>query len=136
RSWNMSRIRGKDTKPELLVRSALHAMGYRFRVHCRTLPGCPDLVLPKHRLIILVHGCFWHRHRNCQFAYTPKSRRAFWGRKFARNLERDAEVRRMLRRLGWRVIVIWECQTASDTMLNRFLNAALRQTSAVSKDGS
>src|SRR4051812_25200282 len=114
----MSRIRGKDTKPELLVRSELHRRGYRFRLHCRTLPGCPDLVLHKHRLAVFVHGCFWHRHQNCKFAYSPKSRRTFWAAKFCRNVERDAEVFRDLRRLGWRVAVIWECETRSGRMLN------------------
>ncbi len=110
RSWNMSRIRGRDTKPEVLVRSLLHRMGYRFRLHRTDLPGKPDIVLPKYRTIVLVHGCFWHRHRNCRFAYTPKSRMEFWNAKFARNVERDLDVRRQLRKLGWKVVVVWECQ--------------------------
>jgi DNA mismatch endonuclease, patch repair protein len=122
RSWNMSRIRGKDTKPEMIVRSEIHRRGYRFRLHCRSLPGCPDLVLRKHRLVIFVHGCFWHRHPHCKFAYTPKSRREFWTAKFCRNVERDAEVRRDLRRLGWRVAVIWECEAQSCRILIRRLN--------------
>jgi DNA mismatch endonuclease (patch repair protein) len=82
RSWNMSRIRGKDTAPELLVRSTLHRTGYRFRLHSQTLPGRPDLMLPKYRTVVFVHGCFWHRHKCCKFAYTPKSRTAFWNAKF------------------------------------------------------
>ncbi|MBU1162905.1 MAG: DNA mismatch endonuclease Vsr, partial [Proteobacteria bacterium] len=78
RSWNMSRIRGKDTKPEIIVRSMLHRMGYRFRLHRKDLPGKPDIVLPKYKTVIFVHGCFWHRHKGCKYAYTPKSRVKFW----------------------------------------------------------
>ena len=85
----MSRIRGRDTAPELLVRSALHRAGYRFRLHREDLPGRPDIVLPKYRTVVFVHGCFWHRHKGCRFAYTPKSRVAFWNDKFRRNVERD-----------------------------------------------
>ena len=110
RSWNMSRIRGRDTTPELAVRSLLHRLGYRFRLHRRDLPGKPDIVLPKYRTAILVHGCFWHRHSRCRFAYTPKSNAAFWQEKFACNVERDRQVRRQLRERGWHVLVIWECQ--------------------------
>ena len=90
RSWNMSRIKSKDTKPELAIRSLLHRMGYRFRVHVKDLPGHPDVVLPKWRTVVLVHGCFWHRHMECPFAYMPKSRKAFWSRKFRENVKRDA----------------------------------------------
>jgi len=110
RSWNMSRIRGKDTAPEKQVRSALHRAGYRFRLHSRTLPGRPDLVLPKYRTLVLVHGCFWHRHRDCRFAYTPKSRTAFWNAKFDANVQRDRRTARALRRLGWKVVTVWECE--------------------------
>jgi len=111
RSWNMSRIRGRDTAPEKTVRSVLHRIGCRFRLHRRDLPGSPDIVLPKYRTVVFVHGCFWHRHPSCRFAYTPKTRVRFWSRKFAENVERDRRVRRRLRDLGWRVIVIWECET-------------------------
>jgi DNA mismatch endonuclease, patch repair protein len=111
RSWNMSRIRGRDTQPERAVRSALHRAGYRFRLHRKDLPGRPDIVLPKHRTVVFVHGCFWHRHPGCRFAYTPKSRADFWAAKFLANVERDQRNRRDLRRLGWRVITVWECQT-------------------------
>lgn len=127
RSWNMSRIKGRDTAPEKVVRSALHAMGYRFRLHRRDLPGCPDIVLPRHSTVILVHGCFWHRHARCKFAYTPKSRQEFWEEKFAANVVRDKRTRRSLRSLGWRVIVVWECQTADCELLRQRLKAALEK---------
>ncbi|MDC8446286.1 MAG: very short patch repair endonuclease, partial [Nitrosomonas sp.] len=99
RSWNMSRIRGANTKPELAVRSMLHRMGYRFRIANKTLPGRPDIVLPKYRAVIFVHGCFWHRHPGCSKATTPKTRADFWSAKFDRNIERDAEVERRLAEL-------------------------------------
>jgi DNA mismatch endonuclease (patch repair protein) len=85
RSWNMSRIRSKNTKPEIVVRSTLHKMGFRFRLHRKDLPGTPDIVLPKHNTVIFVQGCFWHRHQGCKYAYTPKSRAEFWEKKFAEN---------------------------------------------------
>ncbi len=110
RSWNMSRIRGRDTKPELLVRSLLHRLGYRFRLHCRDLPGTPDIVLPKYRTVIFVHGCFWHRHPGCRYAYTPKSRVEFWKDKFTANVDRDARTRRALEQAGWQVLIVWECE--------------------------
>lgn len=110
RSWNMSRIRGEDTAPELLVRSTLHHAGYRFRLHRKDLPGRPDIVLPKYRTVVLVHGCFWHRHKGCSFAYMPKSRTAFWNAKFVSNVERDHRNARELHRLGWKVVTIWECE--------------------------
>lgn len=110
RSWNMSRIRGKDTKPELAVRSLLHRMGYRFGLHRKDLPGKPDIVLPKYKTIIFVHGCFWHRHPGCLYAYSPKSKTWFWEKKFARTVERDVEVVQSLQKQGWRVVVVWECE--------------------------
>jgi DNA mismatch endonuclease, patch repair protein len=113
RSWNMSRIRGRNTAPERLVRSALHRAGYRFRLHRKDLPGRPDIVLPKYRAVVFVHGCFWHRHSKCRFAYTPKSRVAFWQEKFRSNSERDRRTARALRRLGWRVVTVWECESRS-----------------------
>ncbi|MCP4105110.1 MAG: DNA mismatch endonuclease Vsr [Desulfobacteraceae bacterium] len=94
RSWNMSRIKGKDTRPELIVRSTLHRMGYRFRIHRNDLPGKPDIVLPKYKLIIFVHGCFWHRHKDCKYSYTPKSQVDFWKSKFEENVERDEKHRK------------------------------------------
>ena len=109
RSWNMSRIRGVNTKPELAVRSMLHRMGYRFRIANRTLPGKPDIVLPKYRAVIFVHGCFWHRHQGCKYAYTPKSRSVFWGQKFEGNVMRDKNNLSLLRKAGWLLIVVWMC---------------------------
>lgn len=109
----MSRIRSRDTVPELLVRSALHRAGYRFRLHSKDLPGRPDIVLPKYHTVVFVHGCFWHRHKGCRFAYTPKSRVAFWNNKFRSNIERDRRKSKALRKLGWRVITVWECQATS-----------------------
>jgi DNA mismatch endonuclease, patch repair protein len=113
RSWNMSRIHGKDTDPEKRVRSALHHAGYRFRLHSKALPGHPDIVLPKYRTVVFVHGCFWHRHTGCSYAYTPKSRVAFWENKFRANVERDRRTARSLRAIGWRVITVWECQVSA-----------------------
>jgi len=109
RSRMMSGIRGKDTKPERLVRSYLHRAGLRFRLHAR-LPGRPDIVLPKHHAVVFVHGCFWHRH-GCRFTTTPATRTAFWNAKFADNVRRDARVQEQLAAAGWRVFVVWGCET-------------------------
>ena len=127
RSWNMSRIRGSDTQPELLVRSVLHRMGYRFRLHVRDLPGCPDIVLPKWQTIIFVHGCFWHRHPGCAQAYQAKSRKRFWQNKLEGNAIRDHRVCAKLRRMGWRVSIIWECQTKKAAILERRVRAVVRR---------
>ncbi len=127
RSWNMSRIRAAHTLPELRVRSLLHRMGYRFRVHRKDLPGSPDIVLPKHRTVVFVHGCFWHRHAECRFAYTPKSRIAFWTSKFTDNVVRDRRNVRRLIAMGWRVVTVWECQVANEERLRRSLSAALAE---------
>ncbi|WP_316669639.1 very short patch repair endonuclease [Ralstonia psammae] len=113
RSWLMSRVRSTNTSPELRVRSAAHAMGLRFRLHVRTLPGKPDLVFPKHRTVIFVHGCFWHRHPGCRMASTPKTDTERWEAKFARNIERDAANTEALTEQGWRVEIIWECESES-----------------------
>jgi DNA mismatch endonuclease (patch repair protein) len=121
RSWNMSRIRAANTKPELVVRSLLHGMGFRYRLHVRALPGCPDIVLPRWKSAVLVHGCFWHRHQGCHLAYTPKSRKAFWTKKFEGNVNRDKKASTMLRRLGWRVFVVWECELQDHDHLARRL---------------
>lgn len=110
RSWNMSRIRSRDTKPERTVRSMLHKMGYRFRLHVSSLPGTPDLVMSKYKTVIFVHGCFWHRHPGCKFAYIPKTRTEFWMNKFRSNVLCDEDSARKLADLGWRVMVIWECE--------------------------
>jgi DNA mismatch endonuclease (patch repair protein) len=120
RSWNMSRVCSKNTKPELFVRSILHCSGYRFRLHNLNLPGKPDIVLAKYRTIIFVHGCFWHRHKNCKDATVPKSRTEFWLQKFSQNVERDEKARLALSQLGWKVLVVWECETLQpDLLLNR-----------------
>ena len=111
RSWNMGRIPSKDTKPEKVVRSLLHRMGFRFRLHVETLPGRPDIVLRRFRTVIFVHGCFWHRHPGCRYAYSPKSRTDFWKRKFARNVVRDHDAQAALEINGWRVATVWECET-------------------------
>ncbi|MEJ2116832.1 MAG: DNA mismatch endonuclease Vsr [Alphaproteobacteria bacterium] len=125
RSQNMARIKSRDTKPELAVRRALHRLGYRFRLHRTDLPGRPDITLPRLRTAIFVHGCFWHRHARCRFSYMPKSRIAFWEAKFQRNIVRDRAVRRALRKEGWRVLVIWECQTHDLEGLRRRLQKLL-----------
>ena len=110
RSANMRAIRGKDTKPELLVRSMLHRAGYRFSLHRADLPGKPDIVLPKYNTVIFVHGCFWHRHKGCKGATTPKTRTEWWQAKFDRNASNDRENQAALAELGWKVIVVWECE--------------------------
>ncbi len=108
----MSRIRSRDTAPELALRGALHAKGFRFRLGTRSLPGRPDIVLRRHQAAVFVHGCFWHRHPGCSIATTPKTRTDYWLEKFRRNVERDAEVAGKLQAQGWRVIVAWECELA------------------------
>ena len=125
RSEVMSRIRGKDTTPELQVRSIVHRLGYRFRLHARDLPGSPDLVLPRLATVIFVHGCFWHRHRGCRYATTPKSRRAFWQAKFDANVARDTRVSARLRRLGWSVLTVWECQLRTPNRVSARLERLL-----------
>ena len=111
RSRNMSAIKSKNTKPEIAVRKVLHSMGYRFRLHGKDLPGSPDIVLPKYRTVIFVHGCFWHRHKDCKYATTPKTRQDFWNKKFTTNIERDLEIHEKIKNLNWRSVVIWECET-------------------------
>ena len=115
----MSRIRGKNTKPELVVRSLLHRMGYRFRLHGKKLAGRPDIVLPKYRTVVFVHGCFWHRHRGCKNCTTPTNNRSFWVAKLEGNAARDRLNRRALVRLGWRVVLIWECEVGKPESLGR-----------------
>lgn len=111
RSAVMASIRSRDTKPEMLVRRVAHALGYRFRLHSRSVPGSPDLVFARLRAVVFVHGCFWHRHTCATGRKVPKSRLEYWGPKLARNAARDKRTLRTLRRDGWRVLVIWECQT-------------------------
>jgi len=114
RSRMMSGIRGKDTAPELGVRKFIHSKGYRFKLHRKDLPGSPDLTLNKYRLVIFVHGCFWHRHPGCFYATSPATRRDFWQNKLTRNAQRDEEQRLLLADLGWRVLVVWECGIKHD----------------------
>lgn len=115
RSWNMSRIKGRNTDPELRLRSLLHRAGFRFRLHVKELPGRPDVVLPKYRTAIFVHGCFWHRHVNCKNATTPSTRREFWQAKFDGNLSRDVRNRLELEAAGWTVLTVWECELKADS---------------------
>lgn len=113
RSDRMSRIRGKDTKPELALRRVIHRLGLRYRLHGAGLPGKPDLVFPRFRTVVFVHGCFWHRHQGCNIATTPKSNTEFWLEKFKKNVERDSRVTKSLQALGWSVLVVWECELSS-----------------------
>lgn len=125
RSAIMARIQGKNTKPEIRVRRIAHGLGYRYRLHRRDLPGTPDLVFPSLQKVIFVHGCFWHQHKGCRNAYMPKSNIAFWLKKFSANHCRDIRVVKELRKLGWKVLVVWECQTERPEILlskiDRFL---------------
>ena len=118
----MSRIRGKNTKPEILVRMGLHARGFRFRLHNKKLPGSPDIVLPKYGVAIMVNGCFWHGHKGCRYATKPKSNVEFWETKIARNRHRDAVTTAHLEALGWTVITIWECELRTNSQLDDRLN--------------
>jgi DNA mismatch endonuclease (patch repair protein) len=126
RSANMSQIRSKDTKPEMLIRRMLHRLGYRYALHRRNLPGAPDLVFPSRRKVIFVHGCFWHQHKGCIDGRLPKSREEYWLPKLLRNVERDRRNIGKLRRSGWRVIKVWECDVLRDSegairKISRFL---------------
>jgi len=121
RSALMGRIRSKDTSPELVVRSLLHRLGYRFRLHRKDLPGRPDIVLPRHRKVVLVHGCFWHGH-SCVLASKPKSNTSYWLPKIAANRARDARNLALLRDLGWDVLELWECEIRSETGLETLLH--------------
>ena len=125
RSELMANIRGRDTTPELAVRRIAHRMGLRFRLYRNDLPGRPDLVFPKHRLAVFVHGCFWHRHEGCRHASTPKSRIAFWTEKFTANVVRDARQEAALRALGWRVLVVWQCESRDEATVERRLAASI-----------
>ncbi len=123
----MARVRAKDSRPELTVRKLVFSLGYRYRLHARDLPGCPDLVFRPRRKVIFVHGCFWHRHRDCGLARMPKSRPEFWGPKLEGNRERDDRNRKALAREGWKVLTIWECELRNaeglKRVVRRFLDA-------------
>lgn len=121
RSQNMRLIKSKDTVPEKKVRSVAHRLGLRFRLHRNDLPGAPDILFPSRKTALFVHGCFWHRHEGCPRATTPKTNNNYWNRKFMRNVERDNENRKKLEEKGWRVLVIWECETKSEKTIESFL---------------
>lgn len=130
RSEVMSRIRGRDTKPERAVRSVLHRLGYRFRLHRTDLPGKPDIVLPRSKIVIFVHGCFWHRHEGCRFAYTPKTRTEFWLKKLESNVAHDHKVQTQLAELDWLVITVWECELRTPEKLTKRLDDAIKGRSS------
>ena len=123
----MSRIRSRDTRPEMSVRSGLHRRGLRFRLRDKRLPGSPDLVLKRLATVVFVHGCFWHSHRKCRQGKLPKSNKPYWSRKLARNVQRDQETTRRLRKLGWRVIVVWECRLLPKSRCDRTLDRLARE---------
>jgi len=120
----MARVKSENTTPEMAVRSWLHHNGYRFRLYRKDLPGCPDIALPKYKTVVFVHGCFWHRHEGCKRASTPESNKEYWLVKFERNVARDERVRQELQDLGWRVVVIWECEVRN-VLSSALLRAAI-----------
>lgn len=130
RSRTMRAVAQKDTKPELYVRRRLHALGYRFRLHRRDLPGTPDIVLPRYKAVIMVHGCFWHQHPGCRRAARPQTRRGYWLPKLDRTVARDAAAVAALEALGWRVLVLWECELRESKKLDAVLNQFISQTSS------
>jgi DNA mismatch endonuclease, patch repair protein len=117
----MSRVKSGNTKPELLVRSLVHRMGFRFRLHRRDLPGCPDVVLPRHRKVIFIHGCFWHGHEGCPRSARPSTNREFWEKKLSGNVERDKKNLLRLKELGWKTLVVWGCETKDTQRLTEIL---------------
>lgn len=121
RSWNMGRIKSKNTKPEVQVRSFLHVNGFRFRLNSKTLPGKPDIVLKKYNTVIFIHGCFWHRHKGCKRCSTPKSNEQYWLNKFERNIFRDKNNTKQLKKLGYQVLIIWECQVENQKILKKLI---------------
>ena len=121
----MSRVKGRDTRPEKVVRSLLHRMGYRFRLHRKDLPGKPDVVLPKHGKVVFVHGCFWHGHEGCRRAARPKTNAEFWDRKIDSNIERDARTRGELESMGWDVLTVWQCEMRDEAALKDRLRTFL-----------
>lgn len=133
RSALMARVRRKDTKPEFLVRRLLHRYGYRFRLCRKDLPGKPDVVLPKWKVAVLVHGCFWHQHQGCAKAARPTTNVEFWNRKLDRNVERDVEDVVRLTDLGWRVLVVWECQTRDEFALAATLESFIRAAAVIER---
>lgn len=122
RRWIMSRVSQKDTKPEMTVRRAIHRMGFRYRLHVRKLPGTPDIVLPRHRKVVLVHGCFWHGHPGCKRASLPTTNPEFWRSKIERNMARDEAAVAELESQGWRVLVVWQCETRGESLETVLVN--------------
>jgi DNA mismatch endonuclease, patch repair protein len=122
RSLIMAAVHSEGTGPEMAVRRILHGLGYRYRLHVGTLPGKPDMVFPARRKIVFVHGCFWHRHGDCRYATSPKTRKAFWQSKFAANVERDRRTKRELKRMGWTVLTVWQCELKKRERLTGRLN--------------
>lgn len=135
RSERMSRIRSKNTAPELAVRQALFALGYRYQLHRKDLPGKPDLVFPSRKKIVFVHGCFWHAHGGCKVANLPKSRTEFWQAKFQRNIERDKVNEKALRRMGWSTLTVWECEISRNDGYLRKVRGYLGPTRSTTKKG-
>ncbi|WP_291538651.1 very short patch repair endonuclease [Bacteroides sp.] len=140
RSYNMSRIKGQNTKPEIIVRKYLFSHGFRYRINVKALPGKPDIVLSKYKTVIFINGCFWHGHENCKFYVLPKTRTEWWKQKIGRNRERDVDVREKLRHIGWRTMVIWECQLKGrnkdkilDTIVSALNQAFIEQYKIVPK---
>jgi DNA mismatch endonuclease (patch repair protein) len=127
RSQIMSRVGGKNTKPELIVRSLLHRMGYRFRIHRTDLPGNPDVSLPRHKKIIFVHGCFWHGHAECSRAKRPSTNQEFWQKKLDKNIERDRQNRDKLEALGWSILVIWQCEVKDLERVEQKIESFMRK---------
>ena len=125
RSWNMSRIPAKNTKPEKIVRSRLHKMGFRFRIHDSKLPGKPDILLRKYKTAVFVHGCFWHQHPGCKRASKPKSNKAYWIKKLEKNKIRFIKINKDLKKLGWNVVIIWECETKNYDRLIKIIETSL-----------
>jgi DNA mismatch endonuclease, patch repair protein len=130
RSERMGRVKGKDTKPEMKVRRLVHRLGYRYRLHAAYLPGKPDLVFPQRRCVIFVHGCFWHRHQGCALCRMPKSRLEFWKPKLDYNRKRDSRNQQKLRRGGWRLLIVWECELADEEALKSTIVEFLDQEDA------
>ncbi|TKJ40451.1 very short patch repair endonuclease [candidate division LCP-89 bacterium B3_LCP] len=124
-SYKMSRVKKRDTKQEIVVRSVLHRLGYRFRLHDKNLPGTPDIVLKKHKKIIFVHGCFWHGHKNCRLSSIPKTNSEFWKDKIVRNRKRDKKVKSDLELMGWSVLIVWQCQIIDTGSLRSSLESFL-----------
>lgn len=136
RSWNMAAIRSKDTKPEVYLRKLLFAQGYRYRKNYKKIPGHPDIYLPKYRTAIFVHGCFWHRHRGCKYAYVPKSNIEFWKKKFQDNIERDVEVKSELGKMGIKEVIVWECTVKEMKRNERRKAYCLRKIKRIINEGT